>query len=36
MSTNNIVFMVLSLPLIQEGQSLVTGESMYKKYWLTA
>ena len=24
------------LPLIQEGQLSVTGESMHKKYWLTA
>ena len=24
------------LPLIQEGQLLVTGESMCTKYWLTA
>ena len=24
------------LPLFQEGQLSVTGESMYMKYWLTA
>ena len=27
---------IQSLPLIQEGQLSVTGESMCAKYWLTA
>ena len=27
---------ILSLPLIQEGQLLVTSERMCTKYWLTA
>ena len=26
----------ITLPLFQEGQLSVTGESMYTKYWLTA
>ena len=30
-----ISVVILPLPLIQEGQLSVTGESMYTKYWLT-
>ena len=31
-----ICTVILLLPLIQEGLLSVTGESMFKKYWLTA
>ena len=31
-----ISLVILSLPLLQEGQLSVTGESMCTKYWLTA